>query len=82
MSDVLSDATTLRVELGCLWCGHSIGGVTVTTTGRPTNREIRAAIARADLATPPTWDAHGAPRCPRCRGTLFIEQAERRYYNA
>jgi anaerobic selenocysteine-containing dehydrogenase len=83
MSAVNATATprlVLKVELTCLYCGHSCGEVKVRTSGRPTYRDIRQAFADAPTASVPDWDAHGAPRCPRCRGKLFIEESERRAY--
>jgi hypothetical protein len=65
-------AVVIRVELTCFYCGHSCGEARVHTTGRPSYRDVRAAFAEQPASTAPEWDAHGAPRCPRCRGKLFI----------
>ena len=80
MQETLSPRTVLKVELNCLYCGHGCGEVKVRSTGRATYREIRAAYAEAPSASAPDWDAHGAPRCPRCRGKLFIEESDRRTF--
>ena len=74
--------SAVRVELACFWCGHSLGDVLVRSDGRPTYRDVRDAIQGAPMASPPDWDAHGAPRCPRCRGKLFMEKSERPFYAA
>lgn len=73
---------TLRIELTCLYCGHACGDVFVRTRGTPTYRDLRSAFAETTTATTPLWDAHGAPRCPRCRAKLFIQRAERRVRDA
>lgn len=73
----LATTRTVRVELTCLYCGHALGEYRVATRERPTYREVRQAVESSAASTRPTWDAHGAPRCPRCRGKLFIEVAER-----
>ena len=75
MNDTIDRVETLsvRVELTCLYCGHSCGEARVRTSGRPTYREVRAAFANEPSSTAPAWDAHGTPRCPRCRGKLFID---------
>jgi len=75
-------ATTVRtlrvmtIELSCLSCGHSCADVRVPLQRRPTNAGIRAAYD-GTTGPCPTWDAHGQPRCPRCRARLFIERSER-----
>jgi hypothetical protein len=66
-----------RAELTCLYCGHALGEVSVPRGRRPTNAELRAAYGAAPDATQPAWDAHGAPRCPRCAARLFIELSDR-----
>jgi len=68
----------MRAELTCLYCGHSLGDVSVPRGHRPTNAELRAAYAAAPDAIAPGWDAHGTPRCPRCQASLFIELTDRR----
>jgi hypothetical protein len=65
--------TGIRVELNCMYCGHSCGDARVRVSGRPTYRDLRAAFAERPAGTAPEWDAHGTPRCPRCRGKLFID---------
>lgn len=79
MNDVTHAPVLQRLELTCLYCGHSCGDVRVRSAGRPTYRDIRTAMLATPTASPPMWDAHGAPRCPRCRGKLFIEERERRF---
>lgn len=75
-------ATTTRprrhAELTCLYCGHGLGEVPVPRRRRPTRAELRAAYAAAPDAASPMWDAHGAPRCPRCRALLFVEFSDQR----
>jgi hypothetical protein len=66
-----------RVELTCLYCGHALGEVLVPRGRRPTNAELRGAYASEPDAIAPAWDAHGAPRCPRCAARLFIEFTDR-----
>ncbi len=79
MNATLSAAElVIRVELTCFYCGHSFGEFKVRTVGRPTFRDLRAAVERAAVANPPAWDQHGEPRCPRCRGKLFVEESDRR----
>ncbi len=78
MNEVMRGPLLLRLELGCLYCGHSCGEVLVRSAGRPSYAEIRRAFESVPARSAPAWDAHGAPRCPRCRGALFIEQSERR----
>lgn len=73
-----SERRIARVELSCLYCGHALGDVRVAAGRRPTNAELRAAYASSPSVTPPAWDAHGEPRCPRCRARLFMEMTERR----
>jgi hypothetical protein len=80
MQETLSPRLVLKIELNCFYCGHSCAEVKVRTSGRPSYREIRAAYAEAPAPSAPDWDAHGAPRCPRCRGKLFIEESDRRPY--
>lgn len=70
----------LRVELSCFYCGHSYGEVRVPVGDRPTYRDLRKAVEAIPDGPKIAWDAHGAPRCPRCHGTLFIEESERRVY--
>ena len=69
--------TTLRLrgraELTCLYCGHTLREISVARGHRPTNSELRAAYADAPGELAPDWDAHGSPRCPRCRARLFLE---------
>lgn len=67
-----------RIELTCFYCGHSCGELKVRTAGRPTYGAIRAAYGENGSASAPDWDAHGQPRCPRCRGKLFVEENDRR----
>ncbi len=67
-----------RVELTCFYCGHGFGEFKVRSSGRPTYRDLRAAVEQAAVANPPAWDEHGEPRCPRCDGKLFIEESDRR----
>jgi anaerobic selenocysteine-containing dehydrogenase len=69
---------TVRIELTCLYCGHACGDVFVRTAGTPTYLELRAAFTETTTTVTPLWDAHGAPRCPRCRAKLFIAKSERR----
>lgn len=81
MNDTLETRRlVLRVELTCFYCGHSYGEVRVPVDGRPTYRDLRKAVEAMDPAPDVAWDAHGAPRCPRCHGKLFIEESERRVY--
>ncbi len=68
----------MRAELTCLYCGHTLGEVSVPRGRRPTNAELRASYAAAPDAIAPGWDAHGAPRCPRCQARLFMELTDRR----
>lgn len=68
----------IRVELTCFYCGHGFGEFKVRCSGRPTYRDLRSAVEQAAVANPPAWDDHGEPRCPRCRGKLFIEESDRR----
>jgi transposase-like protein len=65
----------MTLELSCLSCGHSCADVRVPLRRRPDDRDLRAAYAEAD-GPRPDWDAHGRPRCPRCRARLFIERSE------
>jgi hypothetical protein len=65
-----------RAELSCIYCGHGLGEVPVPRGRRPTGAELRAAYAAAPDAVSPTWDAHGSPRCPRCRALLFVELSD------
>lgn len=65
-----------RAELTCIYCGHALGEVRVRRGRQPTNAELRAAYAAAPDCTAPAWDAHGAPRCPRCAALLFIELSD------
>jgi hypothetical protein len=77
MNDTAPFGQDSRVELTCLYCGHALGEVRVPRGGRPTNAELRAAYASEPDAIAPAWDAHGAPRCPRCAARLFIEFTDR-----
>jgi hypothetical protein len=74
--------TTFRLrghaELTCLYCGHTLGEISVARGHRPTNAELRAAYANAPDGQAPDWDAHGSPRCPRCRARLFLELSHQR----
>ena len=81
MNDVLTaPRKVMRVELSCFYCGHGCGEVRVPVNDRPTYRDIRLAVEGTAGAPEIEWDAHGSPRCPRCRGKLFIEESERRVY--
>ena len=66
----------VRIELYCTFCGHGVGEVVVPTRGRPTNPELREAFAEQHPGGGPLW-VEGQPRCPRCRGQLFVEGLER-----
>jgi DNA-directed RNA polymerase subunit RPC12/RpoP len=66
-----------RAELSCLYCGHTLGEVRVPRGRRPTNIDLRAAYAATPDVLAPAWDAHGAPRCPRCAARLFVELSDR-----
>ncbi len=66
----------VRTELYCTFCGHSAGDVAVATTRRPTNRELRAAYEAQRPSAGPLWIGD-QPRCPRCKGQLFLEGFER-----
>ena len=70
----------LRVELSCFYCGHSYGEVRVPVGDRPTYRDLRKAVEAIPDGPKIAWDAHGAPRCPRCHGTL--EDANLTYEDA
>ena len=78
MEQVTIPRTYVRVELSCFYCGHSYGDVRVPVPDRPTYRDIKGALEATPGAPEIEWDAHSAPRCPRCRGKLFIEESERR----
>ncbi len=78
MNEVSKRNLVVRVELTCFYCGHSVGDIRVPTSGRATYRDIRDALETMPAAPTIEWDAHGSPRCPRCRGKLFIEESERR----
>ncbi len=73
-----ADLRYVTIELTCFSCGHGCADVRVPGTSLPTNRALRAAYARSAAAVAPEWDAHGQPRCPRCRAKMFIESSERR----
>jgi hypothetical protein len=66
----------VRIELYCAFCGHGVGEVVVPGSGRPTNRQLRAAFAAQLSSGGPVW-IDEQPRCPRCRGQLFVEGLER-----
>ncbi|HZP97547.1 MAG TPA: hypothetical protein VFC31_14610 [Candidatus Limnocylindria bacterium] len=78
MNATLASGGGVRVELTCFSCGHGCGEVEVRSRGRPTYRELRAAVGEIAMANPPTWGPHGEPRCPRCGGRLFVEEGDRR----
>ena len=78
MEEITIPRTYVRVELSCFYCGHSCGDVRVPVSERPSYRDIKDALEGMPGAPEIEWDAHGAPRCPRCRGKLFIEESERR----
>lgn len=78
MEEITIPRTYVRVELSCFYCGHSCGDIRVPVSERPSYRDIRGALETTPGAPALEWDAHGAPRCPRCRGKLFIEESERR----
>lgn len=81
MTDVVAaPRKAIRVELACFYCGHTCGEVRVPATDKPTYHDIRHALETTPGAPDLEWDAHGSPRCPRCRGKLFIEESERRVY--
>jgi hypothetical protein len=66
----------VRVELSCMSCGHSTNEVIVPGSGRPSFRELRLAYeAKGDIGGP-LW-VGDQPRCPRCKGQLFMEGIER-----
>lgn len=77
---VAAPRLVLRVELSCFYCGHSYGEVRVPASDRPRYGDLRRALEATPGAPEIDWDAHGAPRCPRCHGKLFIEESERRVY--
>lgn len=66
----------VTVELVCLACGHGCAEIRITRGHELARRELRAAYASVDGARP-EWDAHGEPRCPRCRARLFIDWSAR-----
>lgn len=68
----------IRVELTCFYCGHGSGEVRVAVGERPSYRDVRIALEATPDAPAIEWDAHGAPRCPRCRGKLFLQESDRR----
>ena len=78
MQEITIPRTYIRVELSCFYCGHSCGDIRVPVSDRPSYRDIKATLETMPDAPELEWDAHGAPRCPRCRGKLFIEESERR----
>ena len=69
----------LRVELSCLYCGHSCGEVQIGARPRRAYAAVRAALDATAATRAPEWDMHGIPRCPRCHGALFIEAVGRRH---
>ena len=73
---------TMRFEFTCLYCGHDAGEVELRSADRPSYREVRRALAVAPTNAGPAWDAHGEPRCPRCRAKLFVQRAVRRRFVA
>ena len=66
----------VRIELYCTFCGHGVGEVVVPTRGRPTKEQLRAAFETQHPSAGPLW-VGGQPRCPRCRGQLFLEGLQR-----
>lgn len=66
----------VRIELYCTFCGHGTGEVVVPTAGRPSARQIREAFESQKPGGGPLWVGE-QPRCPRCRGQLFLEGLER-----
>lgn len=62
----------MRIELYCTFCGHGVGEVVVPGSGRPSPRELREAFETQRPAGGPVWIGD-QPRCPRCRGQLFVE---------
>lgn len=76
MSTTIRALRVTTIELTCLSCGHSCADVRVPLQRRPTNADIKAAYDES-AGPRPSWDAHGQPRCPRCRARLFIERSER-----
>ncbi len=66
----------VRIELYCAFCGHGVGEVVVATSGRPTGRQLRTAFETQHPSGGPLWIGD-QPRCPRCRGQLFLEGLER-----
>lgn len=66
----------VRTELYCTFCGHSVGEVVVAVRGRPSNTQLRAAYEAQHPSAGPLWIGD-QPRCPRCRGQLFVEVFER-----
>ncbi len=66
----------IRTELYCTFCGHSAGEVYVRGSARPTNADLREAYAAQQPNGGPLW-AGDQPRCPRCRGQLFVGSVER-----
>ncbi|HET7700669.1 MAG TPA: hypothetical protein VFM06_07385 [Candidatus Limnocylindria bacterium] len=69
----------VRVELNCLYCGHSCGEAQIGAPSRHAYAAVRAAFDATITTSAPVWDAHGIPRCPRCGGALFIEALGRRH---
>ncbi len=65
----------VRTELFCHFCGHGVGEVFVPTRGRPSNAELRLAYEGQHPAAGPLW-LGDEPRCPRCRGQLFLDAIE------
>lgn len=65
----------VRTELFCHFCGHGVGEVFVATSGRPSNAELRRAYEAQHPGAGPAW-LGDQPRCPRCRGQLFLDAVE------
>lgn len=65
----------VRTELFCHFCGHGVGEVLVPTSRRPTNAELKLAYQAQHPQTGPLWFGE-EPRCPRCKGQLFLDQVE------
>ena len=66
----------MAAELFCTFCGHGVGEVTVPSRGHPSNAELRAAYEEQRPVGGPLW-IDDQPRCPRCRGQLFLDSWER-----
>lgn len=65
----------VRTELFCHFCGHGAGEVFVPTKGRPSNPQLKRAYEAQHPDAGPLW-LGDRPRCPRCRGQLFLDQVE------